>query len=55
MMIFTHKSVKIHTLGNKVKNCRYFCGAQVQEQENRRESEGGSEPSVWCLPTWGRL
>ena len=22
MMIFTHKSVKIHMLGNKVKNCR---------------------------------
>ena len=22
MMIFTHKSVKIHKLGNKVKNCR---------------------------------
>ena len=23
MMIFTHKSVKIHMLGNKVKNCHH--------------------------------
>ena len=24
MMIFTHKSVKIHMLGNKVKNCHMY-------------------------------
>ena len=26
MMISTHKSVKIHMLGNKVKNCQWFDG-----------------------------
>ena len=34
MMIFTHKSVKIHKLGNKVKNCHdkydFILGAHFQ-------------------------